>query len=55
MAVFRQLRYNNGVTEGVKYTSGQVPRGARPDADVFGRMYFVFDQVCLDAEGNLSD
>ena len=37
----QQLRYNNGVTEGLKYTSGQVPRGARPDADVFNRMYLI--------------
>ena len=25
----------------MKFTSGQVPRGARPDADVFNRMYLI--------------
>jgi hypothetical protein len=39
--MFQQLRYNDGITEGVKYTSGQVPRGARPDAEVFNRVYLI--------------
>jgi hypothetical protein len=39
--MFQQRRYNNGLTEGAKYTSGQVPRGARPDAEVLDKMYLI--------------